>query len=358
MTDRLPATRPWIVLVGGFLGAGKTTLLLAAARELERRGMRSAVILNDQGDALVDTEYATLHNLPNSEVAGGCFCCRYSELTSVLEKLRAQSPDVIFAEPVGSCTDISATILHPLQELIEFYRVAPFTVLVDPERGKSLVSESADPNLRFLFQKQLEEADIVCFTKADIYPDHPDIGVSNARTLSAKTDQGVSGWLDEVLSGKLSSGSSVLNIDYEQYAQAEASLAWLNLQVTILADPPVPPAMVLGPIFDQLDTEFTASGMSIVHMKAIIRSESGFLKAAICHNGQQPDIDGALDASPARVHELLLNLRVMGKAAQVRSITERIFDSQRMQIRDLLINCFHPFPPKPERRISIGDIDA
>jgi G3E family GTPase len=39
--------KPWVVIVGGFLGAGKTTLILAAAEELERRGIRSAIILND-----------------------------------------------------------------------------------------------------------------------------------------------------------------------------------------------------------------------------------------------------------------------------------------------------------------------
>ncbi|MGA9958965.1 MAG: GTP-binding protein, partial [Acidobacteriaceae bacterium] len=50
--------KPWIAIVGGFLGAGKTTLILAAAKELERRGIRSAVILNDQGNELVDTDYA------------------------------------------------------------------------------------------------------------------------------------------------------------------------------------------------------------------------------------------------------------------------------------------------------------
>ena len=51
---------PWMIVVGGFLGAGKTTLLLAAAKELERRGLRSAVMLNDQSEGLVDTEYASL----------------------------------------------------------------------------------------------------------------------------------------------------------------------------------------------------------------------------------------------------------------------------------------------------------
>jgi len=47
------AKRPWIVIVGGFLGAGKTTLLLAAAELLRKRGMRPAVILNDQSADLV-----------------------------------------------------------------------------------------------------------------------------------------------------------------------------------------------------------------------------------------------------------------------------------------------------------------
>jgi G3E family GTPase len=76
--------KPWIVLVGGFLGAGKTTLLLAAARELERRGLRSALILNDQGEALVDAEFSDLHGFQSGEVTGGCFCCRFSDLLQVI----------------------------------------------------------------------------------------------------------------------------------------------------------------------------------------------------------------------------------------------------------------------------------
>ena len=48
--------RPQLVVVGGFLGAGKTTLILAAARLLAERGLRSAIILNDQSESLVDTE--------------------------------------------------------------------------------------------------------------------------------------------------------------------------------------------------------------------------------------------------------------------------------------------------------------
>ena len=122
------AKRPWIVIVGGFLGAGKTTLLLAAAELLRKRGMRPAVILNDQSGDLVDTSIAKLHGLEARDPTGGCFCCRFSDLVSAIKQLRVQSPDVIFSEPVGSCTDISATILQPLQEYGDAWRLAPYTV--------------------------------------------------------------------------------------------------------------------------------------------------------------------------------------------------------------------------------------
>lgn len=305
-------TKPWVVLVGGFLGSGKTTLLLAAAQELERRGMRSALILNDQGEALVDTEYAALHGIRSGEVVGGCFCCRFSELVQAIDRLREHSPDVIFAEPVGSCTDISATILHPLHEFGDIYRIAPYTVLVDPLRAHLLLRDDADPNLSFLFEKQLQEADLICFTKSDLSPEIPAISAAPVRLISARTGQGVAEWLDEVLSGDLDAGSKLLDIDYKQYARAEAALAWLNAQVSIRPSTPVSPAFLLGPLLDRLDAAFTEAGISIVHLKAIVHAETGFVKAAICSNGQEPTVEGMLDASPARNHELLLNLRVGG----------------------------------------------
>ena len=135
MTETAIEKKPWIVVVGGFLGAGKTTLILAAARELERHGRRCAVIMNDQGSELVDTRFADLQGLRSGEVTGGCFCCRLTDLVDAAEKLRAFSPDVIFAEPVGSCTDLLATVLRPLQEYQYKYKIAPFTVVVDPQRA-------------------------------------------------------------------------------------------------------------------------------------------------------------------------------------------------------------------------------
>jgi hypothetical protein len=345
--------RPWLVFVGGFLGAGKTTLILAAARELERRGMRSAAIMNDQGADLVDTQFVGARGMAAAEVTGGCFCCRFSALVEVAEKLREYGPEVIFAEPVGSCTDISATIILPLMaEYSSEYRLAPFTVLVDPARARSLLADDADADMQFLFRKQLEEADLICLTKSDLGACEIKLPYPAVREIGALTGQGVAAWLDEVFSGRLAAGGKVLDIDYEQYARAEAALAWLNLTATLQSRLPISPAMLLGPLLDGIDAGLTARGIPLVHLKATDDSPEGLLKAAICGNGQEPSLQGALDASPVRRHHLRVNLRAVGEPGLVKEIVVRRLRKLGAEIADLSVACFSPSRPEPEKRMS------
>ena len=160
--------RPTIVPIGGFLGAGKTSLIVSAARLLRGRGVKAAAILNDQGAGLVDTSFVEANEIQAEQVVGGCFCCRLSDLVHAAGQLPVHMPEIIFAEAVGSCTDISATVLQPLKlDHSERFRVAPYTVLVDPERAQRWMDPDLDPDMAFLFHKQIEEADLICFSKAD-----------------------------------------------------------------------------------------------------------------------------------------------------------------------------------------------
>ena len=93
------------------LGAGKTSLIVAAARRLVEQGRRVGVVTNDQGSGLVDTALVRAAHVPVAEVPGGCFCCRLSDLLRACDALAAERPEVIFAEPVGSCVDLAATVL-------------------------------------------------------------------------------------------------------------------------------------------------------------------------------------------------------------------------------------------------------
>jgi hypothetical protein len=260
---------------------------------------------------------------------------------------------VLFAEPVGSCTDIAATVLRPLQRLYgERFRLAPFTVLVDPLRASQLLAPEADPDLSYLFRKQLAEGDLVRFAKADQYSEFPELPGVDARPLSAHTGEGISEWLEEVLEGGAACGVRPLEIDYERYGKAEAALGWLNWRAELRLQKALTPAAVIGPLLERLEASLTASGAEIVHLKVFGRTATDFVKASICHNGEEPYVEGALDAPPALRHELVLNLRVKADPAMLESLVEEAVTGLPGRMTTRSCQAFRPAPPTPEHRLT------
>ena len=98
-----------IILVGGFLGAGKTTLLHAAAERLAHAGATVGLITNDQAPDLVDTAWLSRSATGVREVAGSCFCCDFPGFRDAVRSLADGGAEYVIAEPVGSCTDLSAS---------------------------------------------------------------------------------------------------------------------------------------------------------------------------------------------------------------------------------------------------------
>jgi hypothetical protein len=345
---------PVIIPIGGFLGAGKTSLILAAARILQQGGIRCAAILNDQGKELADTRWVQSQGLRTDEVVGGCFCCLFSDMVDAAERLRAHSAQVIFAEAVGSCTDISATTLQPLKLYHgDKFRLAPYTVLVDPARAKQLLSNESDGDLTFLFQKQVEEADLICFTRSDLWGEVPEGNyAAPVRRLSSITGAGIQSWLDEVLSGTLGAGTKIVDIDYEHYARAEARLAWLNSSASLTLESPLSPSALVGPLLDALQASLIAHKLQIAHLKITDDTPAGFLKASLIANGDEPSIQGDLAASSSAVHELLVNARVAGEPAVLQSLVERHLYKLPGKLHIRSLQCFKPSPPVPEHRMT------
>src|SRR6185503_19115810 len=101
-------SRVKLCLVGGFLGSGKTTAIAEAAKYLSNAKKKVGVITNDHGTQQVDSLFIKSHNIPSEEVSGGCFCCNYEDLQESIHNLIfGNNPDIIFAESVGSCTDLA-----------------------------------------------------------------------------------------------------------------------------------------------------------------------------------------------------------------------------------------------------------
>lgn len=131
-----------IDLSGRFFGSGKTTLLWETAVRLMNKGLRVGLITNDQAPELVDSELLKLSDLRVAEVSGSCFCCNFNGFTDAIKAIRTEaSADVIIAEPVGSCADLSATIMQPLKQYWNAeLKISPLTVLADPNRLVSILN--------------------------------------------------------------------------------------------------------------------------------------------------------------------------------------------------------------------------
>src|SRR6266481_4096263 len=95
------------LMLGGFLGAGKTTTIARLARHYQSRGMKVGIVTNDQATDLVDTNSLRAQGFDVGEVPGACFCCNFNKLTETVGELeKSARPDIVLAEPVGSCTDL------------------------------------------------------------------------------------------------------------------------------------------------------------------------------------------------------------------------------------------------------------
>lgn len=146
-------------------------------REFQALGKTVGVITNDQGTGLIDTEAALERaGVSVGEITGGCFRCRADQLVEKVRELRARAvkPEVILAEPVGSCTDLKATVLLPLERIYKLpLRLAPLSVVVDARRLHRLWFGGAPArkgaalsrDVQYIYLKQLEEAEVVVVNK-------------------------------------------------------------------------------------------------------------------------------------------------------------------------------------------------
>ena len=236
-----------LILCGGFLGAGKTTLIWDVAQRLMAQGKRVGLITNDQAPELVDSRLLKQANLQVAEVAGSCFCCNFNGFVDAIHSLRSNvEADVILAEPVGSCADLTATIVRPLKK---YYNteviVSPLTVLSDPIRLKSILygdDGGLHEDAAYIYRKQLEESEVILITKTDILTEEEVKKLvsdtqacfhhTKVMTVSTMNGSGVNEWFNEV-ANRQGEGTKILDIDYDKYAHGEAVLGWLNGTVAL-----------------------------------------------------------------------------------------------------------------------------
>lgn len=371
MTDPSPRKARYI-MIGGFLGAGKTTAVGALAERLTKQGLRVGLITNDQGSELVDTATLRAKGFATEEIPGGCFCCRFNSLVDAAERLdTASSPDVFIAEPVGSCTDLVATVTYPLRRIYgDSYSIAPLSVLVDPVRAERVLGLADggkfSEKVRYIYRKQLEEADIIVIAKSDLLDDArrarlrerlaAEFPQASILTASIRQGTGVDAWFAAIADAE-QEGRDAMEVDYEIYAEGEALLGWLNATVQLAADAPFDSEAVLLALARSIHAQL--AGAEIAHLKMTLNPTGGLGDIAVINLVRSdfvPELGLRLDA-PVTGGQLIVNLRAEAAPETLRDAVRESVETLGAQCPGLRaqldhLEFFRPGKPQPTHRFA------
>jgi Ni2+-binding GTPase involved in maturation of urease and hydrogenase len=364
------AAAPRFIMIGGFLGAGKTTTIARLASHFRSQGKNIAIVTNDQASDLVDTLMLRSQGFHVGEVAGSCFCCNFNGLTSTVESLSAsERPDIVLAEPVGSCTDLVATVIRPLEKIYaQPFDIAPYGVIIKPSHGFKILGGEGQrgfsPKAEYIFRKQIEEADFIIVNRIDeleptqvaeltklleqAYPHIPTV------RLSAKSGDGFDA-LCEFLDQQGAFGQRVMEVDYDIYAEGEAELGWLNCQGRVSSSSPIDLDQFLTSLVTQLHQVLLKLDAEAAHLKVIGMTDGVYAVANLISNATQPVL--SLPSHWAGTgFDLVLNARVAIDPSEleklVRAALGEPIGGQQATVEIHSLQCFRPGRPVPTHRLE------
>jgi Ni2+-binding GTPase involved in maturation of urease and hydrogenase len=354
-------------LVGGFLGSGKSTAIHNACKELEKLKIKTAVITNDQGEQLVDSKFFQQADIAYKEVLNGCFCCNYNQLDkSIASLLKEQNCEVIFAESVGTCTDLVATIAKPLNLNYPDMEVS-ITVFADATLLSSLISGDScflDETVQYIYKKQLEEADILVVNKIDLLDD---LQLQNIKYVieadypgkiilyqNSLNDENIRRWLKISGDFKLKLNRRLIDLDYDTYGAGEAKLAWLDETLNIEAQDGSAFELALK-IVNRIHTAIKDLKYPIGHLKFLI--DNGRQSAKISYTtSDHPENNLPSHFESTNTASLLINARVQTQPSLLLNIVQTIIDRlvQEKRVNIDVVNCsaFQPGYPRPTHRMA------
>jgi hypothetical protein len=305
------------------------------------------------------------------EIPGGCFCCKFNSLVDAARRLTDQArPEVFIAEPVGSCTDLVATVTYPLRRIYgDDFSIAPLSVLVDPLRARRIfgLDEGAgfSEKVLYIYRKQLEEADIIVVSKRDLVEgaaletliaalqsEFPD---KRVLAVSVREGSGLAEWFG-ILTSEDQVPRPTLEIDYDIYADGEALLGWLNATLILETDDEVDAGVILEALATNIQQQLLAENAEVAHLKMTLTPDHGLHGEVavinLVRNDFRPEFGQELE-EPVTGAQIILNLRAEADPERLAAIVEQaVAESVPAGCRLTLdhLERFRPGRPTPTHR--------
>ncbi|MGI6216949.1 MAG: GTP-binding protein [Coriobacteriales bacterium] len=349
------------MVVSGFLGAGKTTTMIALAEHMDMTYGETAIIANDLGAQLVDTSLTQASGCTVVEIGNDCICYQMDNTVDKIRRLRDQE-DAVFVMSdipgcgVGALDHVYHTIADDYSDEID---LAPFTVIVDPERLKMILPEKEDihlpEELEYLLRLQLEEADLIVLNKIDLLDDEtierytgflrsacPEVPVM---CISARERTGI----PELAEYIESHGSELRNFsvrDNSEFADAEAKLTWYNRRMYFktLDGSKIDFNEVVEDYIEGIRMGLIERKRNVPHLKTFATSGNGdFNKASLI--GVDYDIE--YEQKMLRLHKncrMIVNARAVCESRQMARLADDALDEvcekHNLDVQVFFTECF------------------
>lgn len=330
------------LVVSGFLGAGKTTTMIALAEYMDAHVQKVGIIANDLGAELVDTNLTRESGCTVEEIASGCICYQMDNTVDRIRRMRDRDGAKLVMSDIPGCG--VGTVEHVYKQVLrdnsDEFDLGPLTVIVDPERLRMVMPEAADinlpPELKYLLQTQVEEADLVVLNKIDLLSEE-DLARYLAfleeacevpvLAISAREGTGI----PELAAYLVSHGSALreVEIDYAgpDYSQAESVLTWYNRRLYLKARDGVPRDFneVVDALVEGIRMGLIERHGNAPHLKVYGLHGEDFVKGSLIGVDYDTEYERQL-AAPCENLRLIINARVVCEARPFSRLADDALD--------------------------------
>jgi hypothetical protein len=282
---------------------------------------------------------------------------------------------VFVAEPVGSCTDLVATVTYPLRRMYgDQFTIAPLSVLVDPIRASRVLGltdgGTFSSKVLYIYRKQLEEAGLIVINKTDLLDPGRLAALASALAnafpraeilaVSARSGAGCDAWFDKLAAGQPSWGAgAAMEVDYGLYADGEALLGWLNSTIRVGSPGLMDGNAALKSLARELHSRLNAQGVEVAHLKMTLSPETGLSDIAVINlvrNDYVPELSQEL-SSEISGGQLILNLRAEAAPELLGAAVREALPAAAGNFAGLTftidhVEHFRPGKPEPTHRLA------
>lgn len=334
-----------IMVVSGFLGSGKTTSMYTLAKYINSNMGKAHIIVNDLGANLVDTKYSLKMYPEVTEIPSGCICYQMDNFVDKINRIiKNENPNLIMSDIPGCGVGALDHVYHTLNNNYKGeYLLAPFTVIVDPERLQILIDEKnsekihINKELKYLMIKQLEEADIIVLNKIDLlnnneineyiqflkklYP------YTEVIPISAKMNKNI----DVLAKYILNNNSSLkkISLDMEKFTIAENLLSWYNRRISLFSDKKIEINRYVEKLMDTIRDLIMKENGNTLHFKIFANNlpdDGEYLKASLIGIDHNIEFDHKI-SNPNNKISLIINMRSILPSNKLSLIVDNAIDS-------------------------------